>query len=200
MYDYIRGTLTGRTTTSVTVEAGGVGYLLEIPLSTFEKLPDAGAPVKLLVHHHVRENVQKFYGFMTAAERDMFRELIGVSQIGPKVALSVLSGVPVVDLVNAIMTADAGRLRNIPGVGPKLVQRILMELKTRVKGIEPESQPVPSAPGARPAASARREAYDAMLALGYADRQVVEALDRVEKVVGADAPVEAWIRKALQAV
>jgi Holliday junction DNA helicase RuvA len=203
MIDYIKGILAEKTVAALTVEAHGVGYEIAAPLSTYEKLPACGATVKILTHFHVREDTQKLFGFLTEAERSVFRQLINVSQVGPKVALSVLSGVSVRELIAAVNTGNDARLRTIPGIGPKMSQRLVMELRGKLApaGETAEDVGEPAAPGAdRSKDGVRREAFEAMLALGYADKQVQPALARVEKVIEPGAPVEEWIRKALQVI
>lgn len=200
MFNYIRGTLTEKNVAEVTIEAAGVGYYIEIPLSTFEALPNPGQEAKLLTHFHVREDTQRLYGFATAVERDTFRRMIGISGVGPKVALNVLSKVPVGELVSAAAAGDASRFKSVPGIGPKTAQRLVMELKDKFKDISP-----PGASGAtgQPAGAGRevrQEACEAMVALGYSERQVNQAFQRVRETLGTDAPIEEWIRKALQVI
>jgi Holliday junction DNA helicase RuvA len=204
MIDYVKGTLAEKSLAAVTVDAAGVGYFVEIPLSTYEALPKVGEPLKLFTHHHVREDSQKLFGFATKEERELFRQLIGISQIGPKVALSVLSKVTVRELARAVATGDPSRLKSVPGVGAKTAERLVMELKGKLKGIEgvPGTGAGAAGPGAGPQAGGpQREAYEALLSLGYSDKQVARALDRVAETVDSDtAGVEEWIKKALQTI
>ncbi|MBN1761376.1 MAG: Holliday junction branch migration protein RuvA, partial [Chitinispirillaceae bacterium] len=137
MIEYIRGILAEKEPGHVTVEAHGVGYGASIPLSTYERLPATGTEVRLLTHYHVREDGHKLFGFFSAEERMIFRQLISVSKIGPKVALNVLSGVSVQDLVASVNRSDPTRLQKISGVGAKTAQRLVMELKGKL-GISPE--------------------------------------------------------------
>jgi Holliday junction DNA helicase RuvA len=201
MIDYVRGELNSKSPSLAVVDVGGVGYAVEIPLSTFQDLPEAGKPVKLLTHHHVREDTQKLFGFLTEMERDLFRVLIGISQVGPKVALNVLSRVPPGDLLDAVAKGDTMRLKAVPGIGPKTADRLVLELKGKLKGIgvsgRGSSRRTVSVP-ANPEAAARQETFDALLSLGYNEQQIVRALERTGEVVEAGAPVEEWIRKALQ--
>jgi len=206
MIDYIRGILSDKEVTHVTIDAHGVGYGVGIPLSTFEMLPDHGAEVKLYIHYQVREDAHKLFGFFTKTEKEMFRQLIGITKIGPKVALSVLSGISINDLIQSINAADPSRLEKIPGVGPKTAQRLVLELKGKLgKGIgsdvsSPRSVMSKSEPVKGGTVLVRDEAFDAMLSLGYNDKQVLKALSRVEQTVDNSAPVEEWIRKALQVI
>lgn len=200
MIEYIKGTLTEKEVTRVAIEAHGVGYNISIPLSTYEKLPETGTNLLLHIHYLVREDAHKLYGFLSKTEREMFRHLIGITKIGPKVALSVLSGITVDDLVNCINSGDSRRLEKIPGVGQKTAQRLLIELKGKVGSSLVSS----ISEGALAVNSGnlkiRDEAFAAMVSLGYNDKQVQKAFARVEQAVSANAPVEEWIRKALQII
>lgn len=203
MIDYIRGILSEKEVTRIAIEAHGVGYAVGIPLSTFEALPDLGTELKIHIHYQVREDAHKLYGFFTKTEKEMFRQLIGITGVGPKVALSLLSGISVNDLISSVNTSDPSRLQKIPGVGPKTAQRLVLELKGKLGTSVPSSHitlPQLSAKKAGSGVSVRDEAFEAMLSLGYNDKQILKALSRVEQVVTTDAPVEEWIRKALQVI
>ncbi len=200
MIEYIRGVLSDKEIAHVAVETSGVGYSVSIPLCTYEKLPEPGKEVKLYIHYYVREDVVKLYGFFSKTEREIFRQLIAISKIGPKVALSILSGVSVENLVTSVNTADSSRLEKIPGVGAKTAQRLVVELKGKL-GIYSSS--VPAAVALKSSAngsSQRDEAFAAMMTLGYNDKQVLKAISRVDQVIAADASVEEWIRMALQVI
>jgi Holliday junction DNA helicase RuvA len=198
MFDYIKGTLAEKSPSAAVVDAGGVGYELVIPLSTFEALPAEGGQTKLFTHHYVREDMQKLYGFSSRSERELFRQLISISNIGPKTALSILSGVSPQDLVSCIARGDATRLRKIPGVGDKTAQRLIVELKGKpglTAGDAPQAGRGTGAGGK--GGAERSQAFDAMLSLGYNDKQVQAALARVDSVIEEGAAVEEWIKKAL---
>jgi Holliday junction DNA helicase RuvA len=211
MFDYIKGTLSECCTTDVTVEAHGVGYHLSIPLSTFEKLPAPQGNVRLFTHFYVREDAQRLFGFLTKEEREVFRALIAINKIGPKIALSILSGISISDLVKFVTLADSSRLKAISGVGAKTAERLVIELSGKLKGIK-ESQPVKAAGKAAattdaPDKPARRvdskhEAFGALMALGYNERLVAPAIQRVENSLEPDSelPVEEWIKKALKVI
>ena len=128
----LKGTLAEKSPSRIVVDVGGVGYDLQVPLSTFYGLGDAGTPVALRVHTHVREDVIALFGFATALEHDLFERLISINGIGPKLALAVLSGIDPAELVRAIRTQDVARLTRIPGVGKKTAERIGLELKDRL--------------------------------------------------------------------
>ncbi|HUI93178.1 MAG TPA: Holliday junction branch migration protein RuvA [Chitinivibrionales bacterium] len=201
MFDYIKGTLAEKGPSVAVIDAAGVGYELVIPLSTFEALPAEGGPAKLFTHHYVREDMQKLYGFSSRSERELFRQLISISNIGPKTALNILSGVSPQDLVACVARGDATRLRKIPGVGDKTAQRLIVELKGKpglAGGGEPRGGGGASAAGK--GGAERSQAFDAMLSLGYSEKQVQAALSRVDGVIEQGAPVEEWIKKALQVI
>jgi Holliday junction DNA helicase RuvA len=201
MFEYIKGILEDKSIGEAVVEAGGVGYALTIPLSTYNKLPPIGQEVKLLTHHHVREDAEKLYGFFSRNERNLFRQIIGISNMGPKTAMSILSGVPAELLVECVKKSDPSRLKKIPGVGEKTAQRLVMELKGKIDSLWASDEAGHGAVIDKTlTSSARSEAFDAMMSLGYGEKQVQAALCRVESVLKNDAPAEEWIKKALQVI
>jgi len=212
MFDYIKGTLVECSTGDVTVEAHGVGYHCAIPLSTFEKLPVPPQTIQIYTHFYVREDTQRLYGFFTKEEREVFRLLIAINKIGPKIALSILSGISISDLVKIVALADPARLKSISGVGAKTAERLVIELQGKFKGIK-ECAPQKQAPVGQAKASAgsaapvrrldsKHEAFRALMALGYNDKQVSACLTRVEGSLetGVEIAVEGWIKKALQVI
>jgi|WetSurMetagenome_2_1015567.scaffolds.fasta_scaffold00060_5 holliday junction DNA helicase RuvA len=200
MFDYVKGTLAEKTVSIAVVETGGVGYELSIPLSTFESLGAEGSSVKLFTHHYVREDAEKLYGFSSRGEREVFRQLISISNIGPKTAMSVLSGVSPQELVSCVNKGDSTRLRKIPGVGDKTASRLIVELKGKLGAAAAIPQADRQGGPVTKNENERGQAYDAMISLGYADKQVQTALARVETVIEPGAPVEEWIKKALQVI
>jgi Holliday junction DNA helicase RuvA len=179
----LSGRLAGKEPNRIIVDVGGVGYDVAVPLSTYYKLGEAGSDVTLRVHTHVREDTLALYGFSTALELQIFERLISVSGIGPKLALAVLSGIEVADLVRAVHAGDVGRLTAIPGIGKKTAERIGLELKDKLpKGIigETGAGPEPGAPGSE----LRQDLLSALLNLGYhrplAEKAVEAALARAE--------------------
>jgi Holliday junction DNA helicase RuvA len=155
----LRGTLRRKDTAALIVDVGGVGYKVSVPLSTYYELPAAGADVDLRIHTHVRDVAIELYGFGSAAEQALFEALIGVSGIGPKLAITVLSGMEVEILVRAIANADVARLTTIPGVGKKTAERVALELKEKVVKIMPTEVTGP--------AGVREDVLSALLNLGY---------------------------------
>jgi len=209
MYEYISGTLTEYSDDHAVIEASGVGYYLDIPASTARGLPGIGVAVRLLVHLYVREDMQRLYGFLTSEEREVFRQLLSINKVGPKVSLNILSGMSVSDLVKSVQNQDPTRFNAVSGIGPKTALRLVMELKGKLK-IKTTARP-PLSPSPRPGrgkgaevdtvADVKADAYAAMLSLGYSEASVGEALMRVEEILeGTVAPVEEWIRKALQVI
>jgi len=202
LFEYINGILEEVAGENAVVGVSGIGYEVLIPLSTSEALPGLGKTVKLYTHFYVREDSQKLFGFLTKTEREVFRQLLTISKVGPKVALNVLSGLSVKDIVYSVQTQDASRLKAISGIGPKTAQRLVMELKGKLAVGDVDisaSARKEDAPSASPV-SMRHDAYAAMISLGYNESQVINALARVEQAIGPDAPVEDWIKKALQVI
>jgi Holliday junction DNA helicase RuvA len=186
MIGRITGLLAAKQPPQVLVDVGGVGYEIDVPMSTFYNLPALGEKVSLLTHLAVREDAHLLYGFGSEVERAAFRELLKVSGIGAKTALSVLSGLSVNDLSAAIAAQEVGRLVKIPGIGKKTAERLLLELK---------GKPVFAgaiATGAPAAVS--DDVRQALLALGYNDKEAAVALQKLP----ADLPVGEAIRQALK--
>ncbi len=164
----------------------GVGYELDVPMSTFYNLPRTGETVELLTHFVVREDAQLLFGFLTPTERTAFRQLLKVNGVGPKVALSVLSGLSVDDLSVAVAAQDAARLTKVPGVGRKTADRIVLELRDKLAGAIGSAAPAAASPG--------NDVLSALLALGYNEREATAAV----KQLPADLPLTDAIRQALK--
>jgi len=198
MIALLRGTLLEKHPNQAIVDAGGVGYDVTIPVSTFTHLPDAGAEVRLRIHTHVREDALSLYGFLTQDEKALFEKLIGVSGIGPTLAVKVLSGVAAPELIRAIQRGEVERLVRIPGVGKKTAERMVLELRDKlpaVSGAEPE-------PPAASLSAVEQDVLSALLNLGCA-RPQAEAAVRKAKTGGAPAmpnDFEPLFRRALELV
>lgn len=190
MIGSLRGTLTLRQPPTALVEVAGIGYEVQAPMSTFYDLPQAGSEVALYTHLIVREDARELYGFGTLAERDLFRALIKVSGIGGRVALSVLSGMSVVDFRHCVEHGDAAALRRVPGVGKKTADRLIVELGDRVARI---GDAATSGAGVR--GDARSEATSALMALGYRSAEIAKMLREVDT---EGRSTEDIIRLALQ--
>jgi holliday junction DNA helicase RuvA len=185
----------------VLLDVGGVGYRLKIPLSTFYRLaPVQRDPVVLFVHTHVREDAIQLFGFHTPAERAAFERLIGISGVGPRLALAVLSGIGADDLDRAVRDADRSMLERIPGIGRKTAERVLLELKDRAAprrrpGRDGGREAAPSGP-ARP----EDDATSALVNLGYAESAAVAAVAAARRALPDDPPIEDLLRGALRAL
>jgi Holliday junction DNA helicase RuvA len=192
---HLTGTLLEKHVQRLIVDVAGVGYELNVPLSTFYTVGEPGSRVALRVHTHVREDALQLYGFATALELSLFQKLIGVSGIGPKVALSVLSGIEPADLVRAIRQSDVARLIRIPGVGKKTGERLVVELKDR---LPQTTVPAPEAPPTE-GEDVRADLLSALGNLGYQRAAVEKAVDKVMRQAGT-AEFEPLLREILKAL
>ena len=186
MIGKLTGTLLEKNPPEVLLDCHGVGYEVNVPMSTFYNLPAVGERVSLLTQFIVREDAQLLYGFATAQERQAFRELIKISGVGPRTALSILSGMGVADLAQAITLQEAGRLVKVPGIGKKTAERLLLELKGKL-GADI------GAP-THAASDAQADILQALLALGYNDKEAAAAL----KALPTDVGVSDGIKLALK--
>jgi len=192
---HLRGTIHEKHPNRIVVDVNGVGYEVAVPLSTFYGLGDAGADVALRIHTHVREDALALYGFATVLEQDLFERLIGVSGIGPKLGLAVLSGIEPLDLIRAIEQADVARLTAIPGVGKKTSERIVLELKDRL----PKTQVVAVAAGYGDPEPPllRDDLISALVNLGY-HRPLAEKAVAAAVKVTPDGGFERTLKQALR--
>ncbi len=189
MIGRLAGVLVDKTPPSVMVDVGGVGYEVDVPMSTFYQLPAVSERVILLTHLVVREDAQQLYGFATSAERGAFRELIRISGVGARTALAVLSGLSVTELAQAITVQESGRLTRIPGIGKKTAERLLLELKGKL-GADLGTAGSPAT------ADSASDVIHALLALGYNEREAAAAVRQVP----AGAGVSDGIRHALKSL
>ena len=193
MIAQLRGTLEDKRPNQVLVDVGGVGYLVHVPLSTFYALGDLHSNVTLLIHTQVREDAISLYGFLSSREKHLFELLISASGVGPALALKILSGMSVDDLVPAVRTGDLARLTRIPGVGRKTAERIVVELRDKLAAMEsPDDarQPVTTTGTAG-------DVVSALLNLGYEQRTAEQAVERAKKD-GAKETFEDLLRATLQ--
>jgi holliday junction DNA helicase RuvA len=195
MIALLRGVLVEKHPNQVIVEAGGVGYDVNIPVSTFTHLPNAGAEVRLRIYTHVREEALALYGFLTHDEKALFEKLIGVSGIGPTLAVKILSGLAAADLIAAIRRGEVERLVRIPGVGKKTAERMVLELRDKLPAATGE-EPQPAAPAL---SAIDEDVLSALLNLGCA-RPQAEAAVRKAKAAVASAEFEPLFRRALELV
>lgn len=189
MIGRLKGTLLEKAPPAILLDVSGVGYEVDVPMSTFCNLPEAGAEVTLLTHFVVREDAMLLYGFATTAEREAFRALIRISGVGPRIALAVLSGLTVEQLASAVEAGEAGLLTRIPGIGKKTAERLILELKGKLKGAAFAG--LSSAEGA-----SRADIVSALGALGYSEREAMSAV----KTLPANVGVSEGIRLALKAL
>ncbi len=194
MLAFLRGILHAVSGDCVIVDVNGVGYLAQVPLSTLSRLPPPGGEVVLHTSMVVREDGVSLYGFDTLESREIFRLLINVSGVGPKGALSLLSAITPGGLAAAVREEDAAILTGAPGIGKKIAQRIILELKDKFKGDYPAA---PGAPAARREGNSG-DAVEALVALGFAAPQAVQAVDRAGGELGAGAPARELVRHALR--
>ena len=194
MIGRLTGRLASKSTDHVVLDVAGVGYLVHIPLSTFYELPEAESPASLWIHTHVREDTLALYGFLTERERSLFLLLLGVAGIGPKVALTVLSGIPPSELVEALCKQDIRRLVAVPGVGKKTAERLIVELKDKMPAATPDEVPQAPASG-RP----KEDLLSALVNLGYSRGEVERGVDRALHEDGSGR-FEDLLRRALQIV
>ena len=198
MIAYLRGRILEKHPNRIALDVNGVGYDVFVPLSTFYGLGDPGSEIALRIHTHVREDALLLYGFGTSLEQDLFERLIGISGIGPKLALAVLSGIEPLELIRAIERGDVPRLIAIPGVGKKTAERIVLELKDRLPRVPTAAA---ANDGAAPAASAwQDDVLSALVNLGYHRPLAERAVDAAIKTFGAtsDAGFERTLKQALR--
>ena len=189
------GRLTGRLASKapdhVLLEVGGVGYLVHIPLSTFYDLPEQESPASLWIHTHVREDALALFGFLTEREKSLFLLLLGVTGIGPRVALTVLSGMPPADLVEALRNKDSRKLVAVPGVGKKTADRMVLELADKVANLAPET------PAGETAAVSADDVVSALVNLGYRRAEAERAVDAISRT-GPPKDFGEFLKEALK--
>jgi Holliday junction DNA helicase RuvA len=191
---HLSGMLVEKHLQRLIVDVGGVGYDVLVPLSTMYAIGDPGARVALRIHTHVREDALQLFGFATTLEQQLFEKLISVSGIGPKLGLSVLSGIEPEELVRAIRTGDVARLTRIPGVGKKTAERLVVELKDRLPQTDTVS---PDAPAAAPGDDVRDDLLSALVNLGYPRASVEKTVEKVLQAAD-DRSFEPLLRATLK--
>lgn len=181
MITFLRGILTEKQPTRVVLDVGGVGYEVAIPLSSYDRLPSAGQEVRILTVYHVREDAHLLFGFMTEAERSLFGQLTAITGIGPKLALSALSGLSVRDLKAAVVEGDVKRICSISGVGKKMAERIVVELRHKLSAAESLEAVAGGDEAAGGDRGALRDALMALVALGYKQEDARRMVMRVQQ-------------------
>ena len=187
MIGRLQGQLAAKNPPQVLIDCHGVGYEVDVPMSTFYNLPDVGGTVTLLTHFVVREDAQILYGFASSQEREAFRQLIKISGVGPRTALSVLSGMSVTDLSQAVTQQQAIRLTKVPGIGKKTAERLLLELKGKMG-------PDLGLPAAATVSDNQHDIQQALLALGYNDKEAAAALKALPDGVGVSEGIKLALR------
>ena len=188
MIGRLTGTLAEKSPPQLLIDVNGVGYEVDVPMSSFYNLPGLGERVTLLTHFVVREDAQLLFGFLTADERSTFRLLVKITGVGPRMALAILSGLSITELAQAVSLQESGRLIKVPGIGKKTAERLLLELKGKLG--DALATPVSVAVGAQ------GDILQALVALGYSDREASAAL----KALPANVGVSDGIRLALRAL
>ncbi|MGO9258291.1 MAG: Holliday junction branch migration protein RuvA [Bryobacteraceae bacterium] len=196
MIALLRGVLIEKHPNQAIVETGGVGYDVTIPVSTYTHLPETGNEVRLRIHTHVREDALALYGFLTQDEKAMFEKLIGVSGIGPTLAVKVLSGLAAADLIQSIRRGEVDKLVRIPGVGKKTAERMVLELRDKLPAATGE-EPAPAAAALSPI---DQDVLSALLNLGCARPQAEAAVRKAKVAGGVAAEFEPLFRRALELV
>ncbi len=189
MIGSLTGVIADKSPPQVLIDVGGVGYELDVPMSSFYNLPALGERCTLLTHFVVREDAQQLFGFLTNEERNTFRLLVRISGVGPRTALAILSGLSVAELASAVSRQEGGRLVKVPGIGKKTAERLLLELKGKLG-------PDLGLPAATAATDAQADIVQALVALGYNEREAAQAL----KALPADIGVSDGIKLALKAL
>ncbi len=196
MIAQLRGLLVRKTPQEAVVDVGGVGYRVQIPVSTFYRLPEVGTETTLLTHTHVREDTLALFGFGSADEQLLFEHLIAVAGVGPRLAVSILSGMDAASLADALSQADVARLTRIPGVGKKTAERLVLELREKVAKLHVAGEERPSR-ATHPAAD---DVVSALGNLGYSRQETEKVVDRVIRNLGDTARFEDVLRQALTAL
>jgi len=193
----LTGRLAFKAPSHITLDVQGVGYEVFIPLSTFYALPDLNESASLSIHTHLREDAIQLFGFLTTLEKDVFILLNGISGIGPKLALSVLSALSVPDLISAITAGDVDKLATVPGIGKKSAGRIALELKDKVERLHPATAKMPETPSG-PSDRLVDDALSALINLGYRATEVREVLNRLARSRPEPLSLKDMIREALK--
>ena len=186
MISRLVGTLAEKSPPQILVDVGGVGYEVDVPMSSFYNLPGLGERVTLLTHFVVREDAQILFGFLTHEERSTFRLLVKISGVGPRIALAILSGLSVNELAQAVSLQEVGRLIKLPGIGKKTAERLLLELKGKLGDalVSPVSV----------ASDSQADILQALIALGYSDREAAATLKTLPKDIGVSDGIKAALR------
>lgn len=194
----IKGILIQKSVNSVIIDVNGIGYRVFVPLSTFYELPDIGFPVSLNIHTHVKEDAIHLFGFCSLEEKELFQLMISVTGIGPRLATNILSGISASDLCRAVCAEDIKKLMGIPGVGKKMADRMIFELKDRLLKLLPESEEAAAGSGRGLDESLKEDALSALVNLGYKNHAANKVIESVLEDGGDHMTLEMLLKKALQ--
>ena len=192
MIAFLKGFIEEKRSDSVLLDVQGVGYKVEVSTQTIDQLESAGSEIKLLIYHHITENDQRLFGFFSKDEKQLFEQLITVKGVGPKLGLTILSGLPASNLISAITGGDAVALSRVPGIGKKTAERIIVELREKLKSMDSGSGMAP----ASASSGVLEEAIQALVALGFKPKESEQAAIKVINE-GESSDSSAVIRKAL---
>ena len=190
MIAYLKGMLIRKLPNQIVIDVGGVGYRAAVPLSTFFKLGEIGSEVELLVHTHMTDNALSLFGFATSAEKDIFMKLIGITGIGPKLAMNILSGIEPAELEDAVRRTDVARISLIPGIGKKTALRVAMELQDKIE----KKEKVLAAKGSKE----KEDLVSALTNLGFRRKEIEPTVDKVLAAVPEEAGFERMLRECLK--
>jgi Holliday junction DNA helicase RuvA len=195
MIAYLNGNLAYKSADHIIIDVHSIGYEVEISTQTFQQLPSEGKDLKLLIYHHFTDNDQRLFGFFTKDEKQLFELLITVKGVGPKLGLTILSGLPAAQIINAILQADKGALTSITGIGKKTAQRMILELTDKMEEVAVHS--VNGSSGSNISGSMKEEAVSALQSLGIRKQDARKAVQSAGKDVVEDSSVEELVKKAL---
>jgi Holliday junction DNA helicase RuvA len=190
MIAYLKGTISQKRPNQVVVDIDGVGYCASIPLTTYFRLGEVGQPVELFIHTHLSDNALSLFGFMTAGEKDLFLKLIGISGIGPKLAMNILSGIEAADLEDAIQKSDIARISLIPGIGKKTALRIAMELQDKIE----KKEKLLAVKGSQE----KEDLISALMNLGFRRKEVERVVDETIRAHSEEIGFEKLLRECLK--
>jgi Holliday junction DNA helicase RuvA len=199
MIAHLRGSLQSKSPRSLILDVNGVGYEVTVPLTTFYELPDLGSTVSFHIHTHVRENALQLYGFRTPQEKEVFIRLMGVNGIGPRLAINILSGISAGELVATVRQEDVARLTVIPGVGRKTAERIIVELRDKLAGLDITGESDLAAPQ-QTSTAILDDALSALLNLGYKRAMAQRAIEQACKLLQMNITLESVLQECLRSL
>lgn len=193
----ISGTLVYKSPSFLVIDTSGVGYRVFVPLTTFYEIPDIGQPLTLNIHTQVKQDGINLFGFYSLLDRDIFQLMLTVNGIGPKLAISILSGITGIELISALCESNLKRLVNIPGVGKKMAERIILELREKAARFKTQEE-TPGTPALLPDADMREDALSALINLGYKSQAATDALEKVASNFPEGLPLDQLLKHALK--